>query len=382
MNSSEPDLSDIPTNVKVPKELPKVSLVHVSLKKLKYHLANFDVVVKERTTPTTITEGMWGFKHTKACFRDEIIPFVKALKDLFSTFNQQLVDELAEVQNVFYQMEQVVEQHRSVEISNLNACLQEKVLVITTLKDELRKLKGKDLANNKVTHHPSDPEINTEPTTPKLLNKRSSHSAYIKHTQEEAAVLRDLIDHIQANYPLDPTLESAYHVVAPKGTAHVQHSKLNANSELKCVKCNGCMLSDNHDLCVLNYINNVNARAKSKSAKKQRKRKVWKPTGKMFTTIGYIWRPTGWTFTIVGNACPLTRITTTTEAPLRKPVVLDNETSKPAVTLVYSRKPKNSKTNVPVSKSKVLQSTSANNKEPNKSQGSIISNVPFSSLNE
>ncbi|GJS16171.1 retrovirus-related pol polyprotein from transposon TNT 1-94 [Tanacetum coccineum] len=139
------------------------------------------------------------------------------------------------------------------------------------------------------------------------------------------------------------SLKNKDHVVAPKGTAHVQHSKLNANSELKCVKCNGCMLSDNHDLCVLDYINNVNARAKSKSAKKQTKRKVWKPTGKMFTTIGYIWRPTGRTFTIVGNACPLTRITTTTEAPLRKPVVLDNETSKPAVTLVYSWKPRNSK---------------------------------------
>ncbi|GKC09264.1 hypothetical protein Tco_1000874 [Tanacetum coccineum] len=54
-------------------------------------------------------------------------------------------------------------------------------------------------------------------------------------------------------------------VVEPKGTAHVQHSKLNANSELKCVKCNGCMLSDNHDLCVLDFINNVNARTKSKS---------------------------------------------------------------------------------------------------------------------
>ncbi|GKG00700.1 hypothetical protein Tco_0302390, partial [Tanacetum coccineum] len=116
-----------------------------------------------------------------------------------------------------------------------------------------------------------------------------------------------------------------------------------------------CMLSGNHDLCVLDYINNVNAHAKSKSAKKQTKRKVWKPTGKMFTTIGYIWRPIGRTFTIVGNACPLTRITTTTEAPLRKPVVPDNETSKPAVTLVYSRKPRNSKTTVPVSKSKVLK---------------------------
>ncbi|GJW95216.1 hypothetical protein Tco_0174888 [Tanacetum coccineum] len=62
-------------------------------------------------------------------------------------------------------------------------------------------------------------------------------------------------------------------VVEPKGTAHVQHSKLNANSELKCVKCNVCMLYDNHDLCVLDFINNVNARNKSKSVKQSSKRK-------------------------------------------------------------------------------------------------------------
>ncbi|GJT98224.1 retrovirus-related pol polyprotein from transposon TNT 1-94 [Tanacetum coccineum] len=112
VNSAEPTLSSRPTNVEVPKELPKVSMVNTSLKKLKHHLAGFDVVVKERTTPTAITEGSWGFEHTKACFRDEIIPFVKALKDLFNTFNQYLVDELSEVQNVFHQMEQAVEQHR------------------------------------------------------------------------------------------------------------------------------------------------------------------------------------------------------------------------------------------------------------------------------
>ncbi|GKE39321.1 hypothetical protein Tco_1462726, partial [Tanacetum coccineum] len=146
--------------------------------------------------------------------------------------------------------------------------------------------------------------------------------------------------------------------------------------------CNGCMLSDNHDLCVLDFINNVNARVKSKSVKKSSKRKVWKPTGKVFTNIGYIWRPTGRTFTILGNACPLTRITTTTEVPLRKLTALENETPKPVVTLVYSRKPRKSKTNVPVSKSKVLKSVSANNKEPSQSWGSIVSNVPSSSLDE
>ncbi|GJU68560.1 hypothetical protein Tco_1254819 [Tanacetum coccineum] len=112
VNSPEPTLSSRPTKVEVPKELPKVSMVNTSLKKLKYHLAGFDVVVKERTTTTAITEGSWGFEHTKACFRDEIIPFVKALKDLFNTFNQYLIDELFEVQNVFLQMEQAVEQYR------------------------------------------------------------------------------------------------------------------------------------------------------------------------------------------------------------------------------------------------------------------------------
>nr|GFA16706.1 hypothetical protein [Tanacetum cinerariifolium] len=110
-NSKEPNLSTRTTIIEVPKELPKVSMVNSSLKKLKFHLASFDMIVKERTTATAITKGTWGFEHTKACFKDEIIPFAKALKDLFNSFNQFLIDELYEVQNFFNQMEQSVEQH-------------------------------------------------------------------------------------------------------------------------------------------------------------------------------------------------------------------------------------------------------------------------------
>ncbi|GKC59578.1 retrovirus-related pol polyprotein from transposon TNT 1-94, partial [Tanacetum coccineum] len=71
---------------------------------------------------------------------------------------------------------------------------QEKVLEITALKDELRKLKGKALVDNVVIKHTIDLEMlknNVEPITPKLLNNRIAHSAYIKHTEEEAAVLKD-----------------------------------------------------------------------------------------------------------------------------------------------------------------------------------------------
>nr|GEU83135.1 hypothetical protein [Tanacetum cinerariifolium] len=41
--------------IESPKELPKISLVNESLKKLKFHLAKFDNVVKIRTTPNTCT---------------------------------------------------------------------------------------------------------------------------------------------------------------------------------------------------------------------------------------------------------------------------------------------------------------------------------------
>ncbi|GKF21611.1 hypothetical protein Tco_0070249 [Tanacetum coccineum] len=94
----DPSHSSTTIKVEVPKELPKVSMVFTSLKELKRYLIGFDLAVKERTTATAITEGTWGFKHTKACFRDEIIPFIKDLKDIFYNFNQYLVEELADVQ--------------------------------------------------------------------------------------------------------------------------------------------------------------------------------------------------------------------------------------------------------------------------------------------
>nr|GEX93349.1 Gag-Pol polyprotein [Tanacetum cinerariifolium] len=95
------------------------------------------------------------------------------------------------------------------------------------------------------------------------------------------------------------SLQNKKSVVNTKDITYVPTSKLNVNSNLPCVTCNGCLFFDNHDSCVLEFINSVNARVKSKSAKKPLNIKIWKPTGKVFTNIGYKWRPTGKTFTIV-----------------------------------------------------------------------------------
>ncbi|GJW53795.1 hypothetical protein Tco_0097880 [Tanacetum coccineum] len=52
-----------PVKIEAPRELSKVILINTSLKKLKYHLDQFDNVVKKRITPDALTKGEWGFEH-------------------------------------------------------------------------------------------------------------------------------------------------------------------------------------------------------------------------------------------------------------------------------------------------------------------------------
>nr|GEZ50155.1 hypothetical protein [Tanacetum cinerariifolium] len=268
------------TEIEVPKELPKVSMVNSCLKKLKFHLASFDMVVKERTTATAITEGTWGFEHIKACFRDGIIPFVKSLKELFTSFDQCLIDEVTEVQNVFTQMELAAEQHCEEKYkvqTKMENVLQEndrlltqalsveiaqaKDTLILKLKEKLNSLNG-DVKDRDVKRNVEDIEtLNIE-----LDHKnRTAHIDYIRHTQGEAATLRKIVQSERLLSPLNTSLDYA---------------------------------------CIV------------------------------FKTIGHIWKPTGRTFTLVGNVCPLTRIATPTIVPPREPIPIVNKTDKPVVTLV------------------------------------------------
>ncbi|GKA53086.1 retrovirus-related pol polyprotein from transposon TNT 1-94 [Tanacetum coccineum] len=166
-------------------------------------------------------------------------------------------------------------------------------------------------------------------------------------------------------------------VVEPSGNANVQHSKLNTNSKLMCVKCNSSMFDARHELCFLEFVSDMNASSKSKTVKKAKKKEEWKLTGKVFTKIGYNWRPTGRTFTLVRNACPLTRIISTNKVPLREPIPLEVTTQESVVTKVYTRRPKVPKTNGSNSKPKIAKSMISNKTEPDTSQGSNTSSIFF-----
>nr|GFB81815.1 hypothetical protein [Tanacetum cinerariifolium] len=83
---------------------------------------------------------------------------------------------------------------RSVEVADLNASLQEKVLVITALKEQL---KGKAVLPKAISLNPIDPallQVDVVSLIPKLRKNRTAHIDYIKHNLEEAATLRELVE--------------------------------------------------------------------------------------------------------------------------------------------------------------------------------------------
>ncbi|GJZ72137.1 retrovirus-related pol polyprotein from transposon TNT 1-94, partial [Tanacetum coccineum] len=301
-------------------------------------------------------------------------------------------------------------EHRSVEITDLNAQLQEKVVVISALKNDLKKLKGKEIANNAAqmsnvtTMYKLDPVI----LAPKVNNNREAHEYYLKHTMEQ--LIQELLGYVRETChdihkpskklvtvtPINKkkTVRFADTVTLPgnipkvpnrpllsstgvnpstsasgsklsgntkndrilrtpssneKNKVKVQSRKVksslnkrNSDSKTVCNKhvkhpvkgakalcsiCNECLFDANHAISLIDHVNSMNVRAKS-VYKKNKRRKEWRPTGKVLTA--------------------------TKKVPLRVPIPLEVVAPKYVVTRVYIRRPKVPKS-VQNSEPKVVQ---------------------------
>nr|GFA96113.1 hypothetical protein [Tanacetum cinerariifolium] len=85
----------------------------------------------------------------------------------------------------------------------------EKVLVITALKEQL---KGKAVLTKAVSLNPIDPallQVDVVPLVPKLRKNRTAHIDYIRHTQEEADTLKELVESERLLSPLNTSLAYA-----------------------------------------------------------------------------------------------------------------------------------------------------------------------------
>ncbi|GJZ98764.1 hypothetical protein Tco_0671217, partial [Tanacetum coccineum] len=247
-------------------------------------------------------------KHRVTKLIDENEHLKKTYKQLYDSIKPSRVQAKEHAESLVNQLKQ-----KSVEITDLNAQLQEKIFVITALKNDLRKFKGKDIVDNAAqalnatTTAPRMYKLEPVILPPKDKNNRETHIYFLKHTMEQAAILREI------------------------------------------------------------------------SVKKAKNKEEWKPTGKVFTKIGYNWRPRGRTFTLVGNACPLTKITATNKVPLRELIPLKVVAQEAIVTKVYTRRPKVPKTNSSNSKPKIAKYVISNKTEPGTSRGSNTSFAPTSS---
>ncbi|GJV38667.1 hypothetical protein Tco_1411144 [Tanacetum coccineum] len=90
---------------------------------------------------------------------------------------------------------------------------------------------------------------------------------------------------------------------------------INLNSKSVCKTCNKCLISANHDMCVVKYLKSVNAPYVKNVLSNVKQ--VWKATGKLFANVGYQWKPTRRKFTL-GEQCPLTRFTKSKVVPVEQ----------------------------------------------------------------
>ncbi|GJY69094.1 retrovirus-related pol polyprotein from transposon TNT 1-94 [Tanacetum coccineum] len=294
------------------------------------HVNKFDETITFYTKITGNRIGSWGVEHIKGDFEKDVKPFAQTLKEYFQLFEHGLYKELKDMKAVFNQMETEVAKcsidKKYFEIEKKELSLDNDHL--------LEHIICQDIMNTIM--HANNPYDNVLHANNNSLDHDNYALDLVKHENDRLMKLlisQDLVHSVVNSLAAINDYNFMQHsfvdeynetLVLKAELAKKMHYVLNVNSKLVCTTCHECMFDDIHDLYVSHYLNDVNARVKSKSVKsrsaKSKKKEMWKPTGKVYTKVGYIWKPTRQTFTIVGNICPLTRIISTKVVPPRKSI--------------------------------------------------------------
>ncbi|GKE11562.1 hypothetical protein Tco_1415113 [Tanacetum coccineum] len=185
-----------------------------------------------------------------------------------------------------------------------------------------------------------------------------------------------------------------------------KHTVINLNYHSICQTCNKCLISANHDVCVVNYLHSMSASCSVNNVvckvkqvwKPKHAKKMWKAIRKMLTIVGYQWRPTGRIFTL-GEQCPLTRLTKPDVVPAKQTENVStsksmitkklSHTSQKPLTIYQSKNQQFQAVPVSLPTSPENQATDAsmrsaiayaNQQEPDQNWGSNFPNSPSSSV--
>nr|GEW53361.1 hypothetical protein [Tanacetum cinerariifolium] len=113
----------------------------------------------------------------------------------------------------------------------------------------------------------------SQPSSSNKINKVEDQSRSVKSRKNK----KNRVHKPECNTEVMQSMLNLNFVSKPISNALVRHYVRNAKFESMCAICNKCLFDVNHDMCLIDHINDVNVRFKSKS-KRNKKRKVWKPT--------------------------------------------------------------------------------------------------------
>ncbi|GJU66549.1 hypothetical protein Tco_1252808 [Tanacetum coccineum] len=213
-----------PVKIEAPKELPKVSLVNESLKKLKFHLARFDNVVKIRTTPDARTEV---FDQMDAAVQQSSVDkqCLEIAKKELLLENDRLLQQIMSQDVLLTMMNSTSLNGQSV---NMERKRNESCDKCFNLDAEILKSQnahnGKEIVNiaaqipSANTIVPRMFKLDLEPFAPRLLQNREAHIDYLKYTQEQADILQgiELLVYVRDTCPNSIKLRAKKVVVTPK----------------------------------------------------------------------------------------------------------------------------------------------------------------------
>nr|GEV50870.1 hypothetical protein [Tanacetum cinerariifolium] len=275
-----PPVQPEPVLKEIPRELPTISLVKDSFNKMRSHVNDFENVITIHTKVASQNEGSWGFEHIQRAFdKDTVVNSLAEILD-YKSIEKSFLDEHSECVKLragLSKKNDMAEKavydklsKRCARIENICISLEIKELLVfvSATCPSLIKQSEKLIAvtprktNRKVRVISSSSASGSKPRGNTKKKNRISRPTSSNQKNKVEDYLRSV----------KSSLYKKNRVFEPVCNTNVKHSILNANSELICATCNECIFDAIHDLCVLDYVNDVNVRVKSKSVKSKKKK--------------------------------------------------------------------------------------------------------------
>ncbi|GKC58355.1 hypothetical protein Tco_1085953 [Tanacetum coccineum] len=204
INDLKARLQDKYTTICKLKDTIKSLQANTKEEKVDHDKCKFDPINKE------LEDSVANLLFENECLCNEINHVKQVFKDQFDSIKQIRVRHKEQSVSLINKLNL-----KSVENEDLKAQIQDKVFVITSLKNDLRKSKGKEIVENVVhipfatTIAPGMFKLDLESLPPRLLQNREVHIDYLRNTQEQTNILREIVKQVKVKQPFDGDLDLA-----------------------------------------------------------------------------------------------------------------------------------------------------------------------------